>query len=184
MRATSFNHRFTLRWLFYTEYLEDCSSKQFTNSSSPKKQVPGNVENASFLLIQAFGSCHGIRFFHRYDLVKGTFLLLQALLRVPLCVLLSGMTSHFSIRSVALGVVLILLALPHSLMWGSYGDTWDNRPRRISWYGELGMMIYQWAVINHTERINKLVKNMFERWKHFLTSLPAGKRVKLIVSDT
>ncbi|GAB5370525.1 hypothetical protein AAMO2058_001500600 [Amorphochlora amoebiformis] len=81
-----------------------------------------------------------------FDRVKATCLILQALLRIPLCVLLSGVDDDFSVRTVDNGVILVLLALPHCLMWAGYT-----------------VMIYQWAVIHHHSKINSLVHDLFSK---------------------
>jgi len=80
----------------------------------------------------------------RYDQIKSAAIFGQTLLRVPLCVLLSGLESGYTARSVPLGAVLVLFALPHNLMWCCYG-----------------LMIYQWGAVSYHTRKQMLVRDMF-----------------------
>mmetsp|Transcript_33981 Transcript_33981/g.63043 ORF Transcript_33981/g.63043 Transcript_33981/m.63043 type:complete len:418 (-) Transcript_33981:338-1591(-) len=66
--------------------------------------------------------------------------------RVPLCIMVSGIFSSFSLSNTPQTAVIILFCVPHTLMWGS-----------------LFMLIYEWASISHHARANVLVQNVFKK---------------------
>jgi len=83
---------------------------------------------------------------HNYDFIKCMCHVVQTLFRIPLCLLLANVDENYSVRTVSIGVIFLLFAVPHSVMWGSYI-----------------MSLYQWGAINHHTRANKLASDMFKK---------------------
>mmetsp|Transcript_11687 Transcript_11687/g.23498 ORF Transcript_11687/g.23498 Transcript_11687/m.23498 type:complete len:903 (+) Transcript_11687:88-2796(+) len=89
-----------------------------------------------------------------YEKVKTFCISQQTLFRIPLCLLLSGQVAGFHARTLNLGVVLFFFSMPHTFLWGSFVIT-----------------VYQWAVINHHSRVNKLAKKMFDRFIYVVVAI-------------
>jgi len=107
------------------------------------------------LLIVARATQRLLRANNKYDIIKCACHLVQTTTRIPLCLIISGiLEGDFTVRRMPLPALFVLLAVPYCFVWGSYG-----------------MTVYQWAMINHHSRINKLVKDMFKRnfWKFQVT---------------
>eukprot|EP00466_Bigelowiella_natans_P000782 jgi/Bigna1/74465/fgenesh1_pg.29_\ len=80
------------------------------------------------------------------DKAKLSFLLLQSLFSVPICLLLSNEIPKFRVRELDPGYLLFFFAVPHTLVWGTYTIT-----------------LYQWKMINSCIQTNQLKINMFSK---------------------
>eukprot|EP00466_Bigelowiella_natans_P008856 jgi/Bigna1/77535/fgenesh1_pg.48_\ len=79
-----------------------------------------------------------------FEISKLLFLLFQSLLSVPVSLILSSQIKGFKPRDLDPSTLLVLFALPHTLVWGAYV-----------------ISLYQWRVISINILQNRLVKNMF-----------------------
>jgi len=79
-----------------------------------------------------------------FDLAKTMFLFTQAFLSVIICLLLSTLVPGFELQYIPSPVLIILFALPHTLVWGTYT-----------------ICLYQWSIICRNAEKNRLVNDMF-----------------------
>jgi len=80
----------------------------------------------------------------RFDRWKTCFLTAQSATRIPETLLFSGIADGFNFATINQVGLLMLLAIPYSLMWGAYT-----------------ISLYQWGTIVHNTRLGRLVKDMF-----------------------
>ncbi|GAB5358131.1 hypothetical protein AAMO2058_000432400 [Amorphochlora amoebiformis] len=89
----------------------------------------------------------------KFSIAKIIFLFLQSLFRVLLCVILTIELrgQGYSPDNGMVWVIFILVAFPHTLMWGSLNTT-----------------VYQWAVVYYSSTVKALIINVFERYIYIL----------------
>eukprot|EP00466_Bigelowiella_natans_P017704 jgi/Bigna1/90056/estExt_fgenesh1_pg.C_610053 len=87
-----------------------------------------------------------------FNIIKYGFMCLQCVMSIPLCLILSNRVPDMHAYELDKSLLLFLIALPHTMVWGSYI-----------------VSVYQWGVINHNARVNNLANNMFtnHRWVIF-----------------